>query len=257
MIEVVNVFTRDGSGGNPAGVIQVEAFPHVSEMTAAAAKLGYSESAYVCNKQVRFFSPKQEVPFCAHALIAVAEICGSGTYQTDIGEITVTKERDLFEMKQQDPMYCQDGVDEVSLQLALGIVQESIGPIPPAIVSTGVPKLLINLSSVDALQSLTPDMEQVKKLCEKTPARGVYVFVQTEGVIHARQFNPRAGIDEDPATGVAAGALLGYLHKMNGLTKVIIHQGDAMGLPCTLYARIENGIRVGGKVRRVENTTEN
>jgi PhzF family phenazine biosynthesis protein len=56
---------------------------------------------------------------------------------------------------------------------------------------------------------------------------------------------------EDPATGVAAAALGGYLrdrHHVETPTDIVIHQGDDMGRPSLLLVHIpdDGGIRVRG-----------
>ena len=40
--------------------------------SAIAAELGYSETAFLCGEDIRYFSPLAEVPFCGHATIATA-----------------------------------------------------------------------------------------------------------------------------------------------------------------------------------------
>jgi PhzF family phenazine biosynthesis protein len=59
------------------------------------------------------------------------------------------------------------------------------------------------------------------------------------GHVVARQFPVDAGYPEDPATGVAAGALAAYLAAeagTDGWLTVDIDQGDAMGRPSRLRA---------------------
>ena len=72
-------FTRDGEGGNPAGVVLDASGLDASQMLAIAAEVGYSESAFLMPRadepnvyDVRYFSPLDEVPFCGHATIASA-----------------------------------------------------------------------------------------------------------------------------------------------------------------------------------------
>ena len=65
-------------------------------------------------------------------------------------------------------------------------------------------------------------------------ARGFYPFTTevfiADSHFHARQFNPLAGIDEDPITGIAAGALGAYWgHQHNDChATYIIEQGYSM-----------------------------
>jgi PhzF family phenazine biosynthesis protein len=70
-------FSADRAGGNPAGVVLDAAGLGDTEMQRVAAEVGYSETAFLVpggeeHFQVRYFSPKAEVPFCGHATIASA-----------------------------------------------------------------------------------------------------------------------------------------------------------------------------------------
>ena len=72
----VDAFTRDGRGGNPAGVVLDAAGLQAEEMQAIAAKLGYSETAFLVARSehaftVRFFAPSKEVAICGHATVAL------------------------------------------------------------------------------------------------------------------------------------------------------------------------------------------
>ncbi|HEX8864792.1 MAG TPA: PhzF family phenazine biosynthesis isomerase, partial [Lentzea sp.] len=73
-----SAFTKDPEGGNPAGVVLDASGLSDDEMLVIAAKVGYSETAFVLPSgkgrefDVRYFSPKAEVPFCGHATIATA-----------------------------------------------------------------------------------------------------------------------------------------------------------------------------------------
>ena len=63
--------------------------------------------------------------------------------------------------------------------------------------------------------------------------------------VEARQFPFNVGYNEDPATGVAAGALGLYLAKysnkknQNSILEFKIGQGFAMGKPSIIYTEVE------------------
>jgi len=88
-------FTTDASGGNPAGVVLDARGLDDQTMQAIAAEVGYSETAFLTDRAVRYFSPKAEVPFCGHATIATAvaraeligcsRTCSSETYDIAAG----------------------------------------------------------------------------------------------------------------------------------------------------------------------------
>jgi trans-2,3-dihydro-3-hydroxyanthranilate isomerase len=71
----------------------------------------------------------------------------------------------------------------------------------------------------------------------------------------ARFFNPGMGIDEDPATGTAAGPLAGYLEIVGYIRKnqdYLILQGRYVEHPSTIRVKVvENGIWVSGSSKIV------
>src|SRR5690606_37515357 len=82
---------------------------------------------------------------------------------------------------------------------------------------------------------------------------------------HTRMFDPGHGIPEDPATGSAAAALAGILHRFDGLTdgthRRIIEQGLDMGRPSLIalslvveHGRLET-VRIGGASVRISEGT--
>lgn len=75
---VVDAFTSEPFGGNPAGVVLLGrdgVFPTDELMRLVAAELRYSETAFVRQDgptefTVRYFTPAAEVDLCGHATIA-------------------------------------------------------------------------------------------------------------------------------------------------------------------------------------------
>ena len=70
-------FSPDPLGGNPAGVVLDATGLDAQTMLSVAAEVGFSETAFVTSRDdgeldVRYFSPRMEVPFCGHATIATA-----------------------------------------------------------------------------------------------------------------------------------------------------------------------------------------
>ncbi len=99
---------------------------------------------------------------------------------------------------------------------------------------------------------IQPDLEGIKEYCRKTESRGIYCYttetMEENSDFHARQFNPLAGINEDPITGVAAGALGSYIkkHKLSDKTKFIVEQGYNMKKAGKMIVDVSDGVKVGG-----------
>ena len=105
-VQRLSAFTRDGRGGNPAGVWIGSELPTPEIMQSTATNVGYSETVFVSpettgrtggsNWRVRYFAPESEVDFCGHATIALgaalAESEGDGTFDLllNSAQISVT-----------------------------------------------------------------------------------------------------------------------------------------------------------------------
>jgi trans-2,3-dihydro-3-hydroxyanthranilate isomerase len=89
---------------------------------------------------------------------------------------------------------------------------------------------------------------------------GIFLYcrqtMHTSSSFHARMFAPHNGIPEDPATGSAAAAFAGVIHRFDDLPdgqhKRMIEQGYEMGRPSliALSLEVESGklgtVRIGG-----------
>ena len=79
--------------------------------------------------------------------------------------------------------------------------------------------------------------------------------VHTTSAFHARMFAPDIGIAEDPATGSAAAAFAGVVHRFDalpdGLHKRTIEQGYEMGRPSLIELSLEvEGGKLDGRAHR-------
>ncbi|MFN9534118.1 MAG: PhzF family phenazine biosynthesis protein, partial [Pseudanabaena sp.] len=75
-IAIIDAFTNQTFRGNPAATILVDEFPEEAKMQQIAAEMNLSETAFAKHLdknsfqnhfQLRWFTPKQEVPLCGHA----------------------------------------------------------------------------------------------------------------------------------------------------------------------------------------------
>ncbi len=268
---LVKSFTKDKNQGNPAGVILDADELTEQQMIAISSKLGFSESVFIqksenTNFKTRFFSPTHEVDLCGHATIAAFHTLIEGgkvhfgglknialTQETKAGIFPVTCYKDgLIVMTQDAPKYSDFKPNKKKIAELLNISERDILDHPLEIISTGTPKLIIPVRSLEVLLRIKPDLEGIKKFCILSGAKGFYPFTSetkdTDSNFHARQFNPLAGIDEDPITGVAAGALGAYIkkHKLLNKDRFIVEQGYIMNKTGKIFVNTTNGIEVGG-----------
>jgi trans-2,3-dihydro-3-hydroxyanthranilate isomerase len=212
---------------------------------------------------LRFFAPGGEMAMCGHAtiaavtaLVAEGELAGNeAVAHTAAGNFPVGWDGGTPPLVRIDHLELTIGpvlalAGEVAA--ALGVPVERLGG-DLRVVSIARAKLLVPLENAEAVHATRPDGDRLGQLCRQVGATGAYVYAPHPdgrgGHLVARQFPVDAGVAEDAATGVAAGALAAYLAAAPGWSAVEIDQGDAMGRPSRLQAR---ALVSDGAVRRVE-----
>ena len=265
---VVDAFTREAFGGNPAGVVMVDGeFPSEELMRLVAAELRYSETAFVRQEglnefTVRYFTPAGEVDLCGHATIAafhvlwlqgrLREECPI-TNHTLAGDLLVRIDRRVM-MQMAPPRALDVPVDMEQLHaiMAPGARVEWTD-MPVEVVSTGLPDIIMPVDGVEALNALSPDMAALTALSEALDVVGVHAFALTDDgfTAHVRNFAPRYDIPEESATGTANAALTHYLQRRGLITcpaQCRFMQGEAMGRPSVVDTalREDGNIWVGG-----------
>ncbi|MGX5213786.1 PhzF family phenazine biosynthesis protein [Streptomyces violaceus] len=270
-------FSTDSKGGNPAGVVLDATGADDAAMLAAAAEVGYSETAFVVPSgdgalDVRYFSPLAEVPFCGHATIATAvahaERHGTGRLllHTAAGPVTVTTDRSadgtlVATLVSVAPRTAPiEAGDLAELLTILGWSEADLDPaLPPRAAFAGAWHPVLAAASRDRLALLEYDMTALGTLMARKDWTTIDL-VQRESptVFHARNPFPPGGVVEDPATGAAAAAFGGYLREL-GLVPtpatLTVHQGVDMGRPSTITvtvpAETDTGIAVTGPAVRL------
>ncbi|MGP4015375.1 PhzF family phenazine biosynthesis protein [Saccharopolyspora sp. 5N708] len=270
-------FSSDPRGGNPAGVVLDPAGSSDSDMLRIAADVGYSETAFVFNRgnreyDIRYFSPKAEVPFCGHATIAtavaLAERDGTGQIElrTQAGLVTVDTQVDdsgrhtatLTSVATSIAAAEPGAVDEALA--ALRWTAADLDPdLPPRVAYGGAHHLVLGLSTRDTLAALSYDFDRLAKLMSEQDWTTLQLIWRAgPDVFHARNPFPPGGVVEDPATGAAAAAFGGYLKHLGLITAPAtfrIHQGDDLGRPSILDVGVsapDDRIRVTGTATRIE-----
>ncbi|MBW2492309.1 MAG: PhzF family phenazine biosynthesis protein [Deltaproteobacteria bacterium] len=151
-----------------------------------------------------------------------------------------------------------------SLISSLGIsVRDLLSNYKPFIVNTGNSFLVVPLKDETTVLSAHPDLGKIHKISEEFDLIGYYIFSQhtklSERDAGTRMFAPRYGINEESATGMAAGPLACYLYDKIGIKKdvFLIEQGHFMKLPSpsviTVKLNLEDGkitgLIAGGKAK--------
>ena len=125
----------------------------------------------------------------------------------------------------------------------------------PLWVSAGKEKLVIPLTSAEAVRRAKPDADGLFQFKSADGQSMAYVFHDAgdaAGTVEARFFFPDGGAFlEDPATGSACANLGGWFTVMRPGTDVkrVVSQGEMVKRPSTLYLDVTHGaIHVGGNV---------
>jgi len=275
----VNAFTESMNGGNPAGVVLDTPKLNDEQMKQISKELIVSETAFVfpsniADFKVRFFTPTIEVDLCGHATIATFfTMALKGRFsqknnqrinqETKAGILPVDihydddKNVDRIMMSQNKPLYKNIHFNISLIADSLRIAPKDIdNSLPEQIVSTGLFTLPLCVKSLDTLRNMRPDFQKVKDICDKIGVGSFHVFtfetIEPDSMYHARNFAPLYGVNEDPVTGTANGAVSSYLvqHKRIEKNIFICEQGDVIGRPGRVFVEIRNDeIKVGGKAR--------
>ncbi|MGW0363246.1 PhzF family phenazine biosynthesis protein [Streptomyces sp. NPDC002990] len=275
-------FSHDPAGGNPAGVVLDAAGMDEGRMLAVAARLGYSETAFLTAPPeglggergraftVRYFSPKAEVPFCGHATVATAvalgERIGPGelVFATRAGTVpvTVSSERGSLRavLTSVEPTVSEIAEDDLAEALAaLDWPRADLDPaFPPRIAYAGARHLVLGAGSRARLADLAYDFPRLEALMRRLDLTTVQlVYRAGPAEFHVRDPFPVGGVVEDPATGAAAAAFGAYAREL-GLVPadsvLTLHQGEDMGRPGVLTVELRAGdrrVRVGGEGVRI------
>jgi PhzF family phenazine biosynthesis protein len=271
-------FTVDGRGGNPAGVVLDARGLDGTDMQAIAADVGYSETAFLVARpdepnvyDVRYFSPKREVPFCGHATIAsavaLAELSPADEliFHTPAGFVSITTSQNgsgnhVAELTSVAPRVSEPEPDLVSAVLrALRWSPQDLDPAYPVLLANaGSEHLVLVTKSRERLADLEYDFDALAKLMRQHGLITVQlVWPESKNRYHSRNPFAGSGVVEDPATGASAAAFGGYLRELgkigeNANFKII--QGEDMGQPSEINVSViggEPGIRVSGTAHRI------
>ena len=266
---IVDAFTKEPYSGNTAGVIFLggDPFPEEELCIKLAAELKYSETAFVrklteTEYAVRYFTPVCEAALCGHATVASfgflreKRVCGLGDMlmHTKSGDIRVTVEKELvwLDMAEARTIKLISGDEARELYRAYGLTErEKEGGLSPAAVAVGLDDILLPVKDIDELNAAVQDEEAVTEISRGHSVTGVHMFCLTDDgfAAHCRNFAPLYGIPEECATGTSNGALYHYLTESRAVPAVPVRflQGEKMGRPSTVCARLEGGrVRVGG-----------
>ena len=277
----VDVFTSQPFAGNPLAVFPDAQGLNDEEMQLIAREMNLSETTFVlparakgATYRMRIFTPAQELAYAGHPSVGTAFLLASqgkldlkapstrvfqdvpaGVLPMDIetspdGTITAVW------TTQGAPDFRHPEKERSRLATALGLTEGDLHPtLPPQVVSTGLPWLMVPLRDTAALDRVSPDPRAFRE-----PGgfhENVYPFVvMPEGATastEGRGFPMREF--EDPFTGSATGCLGAYLahhgalKPKGGFVEFVNRQGRHLKRPGSGKVRV--AVDEGGKPRTV------
>ena len=233
---LVDAFTDRPFGGNPAGVVLLDAGdePDAAYLHRVAAEVNHSETAFVTLPPeggaggagpfgLRWFTPTREVDLCGHATLAAAHAL------YDAGKVSLHEPVEF--RTRSGPLRAAPDADWRGFWLDFpatppreasppaGLV-ESLGlAAPPRFVGLSTPAdgvddgsdndyfdWFVEVDDADAVRAASPDFRRLRDVTDGL-ARGAIVAAAggeaDDADAVSRCFYPAYGIDEDPVTGSA------------------------------------------------------
>lgn len=276
-IQRIAAFSQGSEGGNPAGVVLLNAAANEDDMARIAAEVGYSETVFAFAQdaagkswRVRYFSPESEVPFCGHATIALGAALGrqngEGTYSLDLNDATITVEAEaspigmmatLSSPPTKSRAMTQAEIDDI--MALFGLSEADLDArLAPARIHGGANHVVLPLKDRTRLAAMDYDLDEGRAVMRKHDLVTVMLLhIEDDRTFVVRNAFASGGVLEDPATGAAAAAFAGYLRDSNWPHggSFFIRQGEDMGSPSLIKVSMTNtkgaSVRVSGSARDI------
>lgn len=162
---IVDAFTDKVFGGNQAAVCVMDSWISDSLMQNIAKENNFSETAFTVKEgkkyHLRWFTPAAEIDFCRHATLGTAFVLFNFyekaatkiTFKTQVGELTVEKQGELFKMN--FPYYRCNKIEVTDkMEEALGVRPKE------AYIDRD---LLLVLENAEQVRNLKPQPEQAQR----------------------------------------------------------------------------------------------
>lgn len=270
---VMDAFSAHIFGGNQAGVVLPDRPLSDTLMQQVAAEFKHSETVFVypCQNsgvKLKYFTPAGEVDLCGHATVGAFALLRMTGYIEDgeqraltrSGALHVTVQGNTVWMDMAPPKLLRTlGAAECeALYAAYGLTSgDGVAALTPAIVSTGLPDVMMPVKSRDTLMRAVQNIPAVTELSRRWECVGVHMFCPGSGGVSAwcSNFAPLYDIPEECATGTSNGALTYYLY-CNGLVtpeqENLFVQGEHMQRPSEIKSRLQVrqdgvSVRIGGR----------
>ena len=270
-----DVFADRPFAGNQLAVVLDATGLATAQMQAVANEFGYAETTFVLpprdvshTNHVRIFTPGAELPFAGHPNVGTAVVLARRAgregrplpsplvFEEAAGLVAVELIEDGgvvvgAELTAPEPLSRRDTTSPEQAARCLGLSVDDIlvDRHLPQVCSVGLPFLVVELSSRDALRRAEPDVAAIRDLMPLGDSDAIWCYTRdvpaAEGPgdldVQARMFSPLDGVGEDPATGSATAAAAGLWAALSptadGELRFRVGQGFDLGRPSILLPR--------------------
>ncbi len=285
-----DVFSDSPFGGNPVVVVPDPGPITDEEMLALARGMNFAETGFVvaptmegASFGLRCYTPTTEVVFSGHQLLGATFVLAMlGRIPTE-GQ-TTNLQAQVGDGLHPVTLYSSEGtVSRVSIVERTaefrdmiddyGSLAAALSIDPMEIVQTGLPVqvvrtelacVVVPVRRLSTVRDMMPVGQSVDEVIQEYGGACALVFttetLSADNDVHVRVFAPALGIEEDPATATANGALAAYLvrHgavKADPVARLRSEQGSEMGRPSVIEMVYSTDtepptIHVGGRVAR-------
>ncbi len=286
---IADVFTRQLFNG-----AQIAVFPNAdglsdTTMKLLARELNLSETVFVFHpdagankRQLRIFSPKKELDFAGHPIIATAYVLGSCgdialtqaitpmVFEQNTGpievNITAIDGKPTFVQFARKVLSIVDRFAPTDEELAgiLSIKQSELDhkKYSPRLVSCGFPYLVVPVWNYETVrQAKFNNSAWSQSIAPQTAAQEIVLFAPKspfpDADFNVRLLGPHIGLHDDPPIGSAMPAFAAYLcsfeHTQKGTHVFAVDRGDAKSRRSVINLEMDNKgheqlpLRVGGE----------
>ncbi len=253
---IIDAFTNTPFKGNPAAVCLLERPIPEETMQSIGSEMNLSETAFIWqagkdNKifNIRYFTPKAEIPFCGHATLASAKLLQDMYAFRELQFIThhdlaIAVVLEGKKIKMQFPNYQQTPYT-VSETLCKGL---GIASYAYAGYNADLAMVVIEVSDIEIVKNLRPDFSLL--LQDQSGVKEVVVTASALASPYdfmSRCFCPWLGINEDPVTGAAHAVLARYWQARLQKSTLLAYQASQRGGSMAIEILSEAHILVTGE----------
>lgn len=290
--EIYDVFTDKALAGNPLAIVHDAQGLSDAEMLSIAREFNLSETVFVSPPQnplhtaaLRIFTPGFELPFAGHPTVGTAiSLAAKLKSETEVDQIVVLEEKiglvrcvvnsqDKVSFAEFDlpqlPKQLDIKIEKEEAAAAIGLGAHEIGfeNHVSGVWSAGAPYLMIPVANMIAAAKVSVDPVFVRENLTNVNGRSLPIYIYCRDTrlfdsdYHARMFVTEGNVYEDPATGSAAAAFAGVVHKfdqpLDGVVQIWIEQGIEMGRQSRIRLELEikqqeiTNARIGGSAVKV------